>query len=149
MFEVPSASTWLFVLAAVALDGGAALVAGLIPEGWLERSREPLIGFASGVLLATTFLDVLPEVLHRLSAPTALGLVLGTLVVMVVLEWTIGHRATQRTEARRLTTVLLGADGFHNVADGAAMAAAFIASPRLAGYHGRGGIGPRSARRGR
>jgi hypothetical protein len=73
--DAPTAATRVFVLAAVALDGAAALVAGLVPDGWLERAREPLIGLASGVLLATAFLDVLPEALRDLPAATALTLV--------------------------------------------------------------------------
>ncbi|HVU51849.1 MAG TPA: ZIP family metal transporter [Polyangia bacterium] len=127
----PTATIWIWVMAAVVLDGGAALVAGLVPEGWLEAARDPLVGFAAGVLLATTFLDVLPETLRALPPQAALAIVLGTLAVMIVLEWTIGHRATSGAGARRLAAILLGADAFHNVADGAAIAAAFLASPRV------------------
>ena len=128
-----STARWIYVFVAVALDGCAALVAGVIPERWLERSREPLIGFAAGVLLATTFLDILPESLRRLSMAAVLALVLASLTVMVVLEWTIGHRGRHGPGARPggLATILLGADAFHNAADGAAIAAAFLASTRL------------------
>jgi zinc and cadmium transporter len=123
--------TWIYVFFAVALDGCAALLAGLIPEKRLERAREPLVGFAAGVLIGTALLDMLPEALAGLSAAVVLGTVVATLAAMVLLEWTIGHRVTKGTEARRLAPVLLGADGFHNAADGGAIAAAFLASPRV------------------
>jgi hypothetical protein len=70
-------ATWIYVAAAVALDGGAALVAGVIPERWLRRARGPLLGFAAGVLLGTTFLDLLPEAVGQLSAGSALAIALG------------------------------------------------------------------------
>jgi len=123
--------TWLYVFLAVALDGCAALLAGLIPERQLERAREPLVGFAAGVLIGTALLDMLPEALAGLPATTVLGTVVATLAAMVLLEWTVGHRVTSGTESRRLAPVLLGADGFHNAADGGAIAAAFLTSPRL------------------
>jgi len=37
---------WLYVFIAIVLDGCAALVAGLVPNRWLPRSRAPLVGFA-------------------------------------------------------------------------------------------------------
>lgn len=116
---------------AVAADGCAALAAGLIPEASLARAREPLVGFAAGVLVGTTFLDMLPEALAQLPALVVLGAVAATLAAMVLLEWTIGHRVTKGTGTRRLAPTLLGADGFHNAADGAAIAAAFLTSPRV------------------
>jgi len=124
-------ATWIYVAAAVALDGGAALVAGLIPENWIRRARGPLLCFAAGVLLGTTFLDLLPEAAGQLSAGPALALALLSLVTMIILEWSVGHRARAGSDRRRLATVLLGADAFHNAADGGAIGAAFLVSPRL------------------
>lgn len=121
----------IYVFVAILLDGCAALVAGLLPERWLERTREPMIGFAAGVLLGTTFLDILPEAQRQLSSPAVLGIVLASLTVMVLLEWTIGHRGKHGTGVRSIATILLGADAFHNMADGAAIAAAFFVTPRL------------------
>jgi zinc and cadmium transporter len=123
--------TWIYVFVAVALDGCAALVAGLIPEAKLARAREPLVGFTAGVLICTAFLDMLPEALAELPAVAVLAAVAATLAAMVLLEWTTGHRVTTETGPRRLALVLLGADGLHNAADGAAIAAAFVTSPRL------------------
>jgi len=125
---------WIYVFGAVVLDGGVALVAGLLPERWLERHQEQMVGFAAGVLLATTFLDLLPEAVRQLSIGSTLSLVLASLTVMIVLESTIGHRGKSGKGRRRaggFAAVLLGADAFHNAADGAAIAAAFLASMRL------------------
>jgi zinc and cadmium transporter len=90
-----------------------------------------MIGFACGVLLGTTFFDLLPEAMTQLSIPTALGTVLGSMTLMLLLEWTIGRRGTAAPGPGRLATILLGADGFHNAADGGAIGAAFLVSPRL------------------
>lgn len=126
-----SLKVWIEVFLAVALDGCAALVAGLIPEAKLARLQHPLLGFTAGVLIATAFLDLLPEALAGLPPLVALATLVGALVTMGVLEWTVGHRVTSRTGTGRLAPVLLGADAFHNAADGGAIAAAFLNSPRL------------------
>lgn len=122
---------WLEVIAAVILDGCAALVAGLIPEGKLARLQQPLIAFTAGVLMTTALLELLPEALEGLRASSVLGTLAGTLVTMTLLEWTVGHRVTRETGRGRLAPVLLAADAFHNAADGAAIAAGFLSSPRL------------------
>jgi zinc and cadmium transporter len=124
-------ATWIYVAVAIVLDGCAALVAGLIPEGWIARARMPMLGFAAGILLGTTFLDLLPEAMSQLSPATVLAVALGSLLTMVLLEWTIGHRAAAGSGRGRLAVTLLGADAFHNAADGAAIGAAFVLSPRL------------------
>jgi zinc and cadmium transporter len=119
------------VAIAIVLDGGAALVAGVIPERWLDRARVPLLGFTAGVLLATCFLDIIPEATAQIGVTSTLAAVLCSMFLMVVLEWSVGHRGARGGNARRLAAVLLGADAFHNTADGAAIAAAFLSSTRL------------------
>jgi len=54
--------------------------------------------------------------------------VLASLVSMLILEWAL--RGRPRREGG-LAGVLLGADAIHNIADGAAITAAFMISPRL------------------
>lgn len=130
-----SPSTVAYVVLAVILDGGAALIAGLLPERALERARQPLVGFAAGVLMGTTFLDLLPEALEQAPAGRGvlpvLAVVLGVLVLMLIVEWAL--RGRPERQAAGLAGVLLGADAIHNVADGAAIAAAFLIAPRLGG----------------
>ena len=122
--------TAIYIALAILLDGGAALVSGLIPERALVVARQPLVGFAAGVLLGTTFLDLLPEALARSGGQggLVLGVVLASLVSMLILEWALRGRPRRQGG---LAGVLLGADAVHNIADGAAIMAAFMVSPRL------------------
>jgi len=122
---------WIEVFVAVVLDGGVALVAGLIPEGRVARLQQPLVGLTAGILIGTALLDFLPEAVAGGGNFMVFGTLAGTLVTMAVLEWTVGHRVTSNTRPRRLAQVLLGADALHNAADGGAIAAAFLTSPRL------------------
>jgi zinc and cadmium transporter len=122
--------TILYVVAAVVADGCAALTGGLLPERWLERSRGVLVGFAAGVLLGTTLLDLLPGSLAEASGVVVFASILGSLSAMAFLEWAIGRRSPG-SSGKRLAATLLGADAFHNMADGAAIAASFLVTPRL------------------
>ena len=70
--------TWLYVFLAVALDGCAALLAGLIPERQLERAR--------GTFLHIAEVDLVPTVIgkgpsRRRRAEAVLTFVLGLAVV--------------------------------------------------------------------
>ncbi|HVV51217.1 MAG TPA: ZIP family metal transporter [Polyangia bacterium] len=123
--------TIAYVAAAVVADGCAGLVGALVPERRLERSRHALLGFASGVLLGTTFLDLLPEAFGAAPRGAVLGLIATSFAVMAGLEWALGRRRLDTLKGGRLAAMLLGADAFHNAADGAAIAASFLVSPRL------------------
>jgi zinc and cadmium transporter len=124
--------TWLYVFLAVAVDGCAGLVGGLLKERWLIKWRPILLGFAAGVLLGTAFLDLLPEALKQSAPPVVVGVVLASVAVMAVLQRALGDRGRPvGTSGGRLAVRLLGADALHNAADGAAIAAAFVVSPRL------------------
>ena len=54
----------------------------------------------------------------------------GSVSAMAFLEWALGRRSP-RSSGTRLAATLLGADAFHNTADGAAIAASFLVSARL------------------
>jgi len=122
--------TVLYVVLAVVADGCAALTGGLLPERWLERGRSVLVGFAAGVLLGTTLLDLLPGALAEASGGVVFLSIVGSVSAMAFLEWAIGRRSPASSGAR-LAATLLGADAFHNTADGGAIAASFLISPRL------------------
>ena len=122
--------TLIYVTLAVVADGCAALVGGLLPERWLARNRGTLVGFASGVLLGTTFLDLLPEARAAASLETVVISVLASFAVMGAIEWAVGRRK-HSTSGGRLAAMLLGADAFHNTTDGAVIAASFLISTRL------------------
>jgi len=126
-----SASPYLFIGLAVIADGLAGLAGGLLSERWLMKRQAGLIGFAAGAILAATFLDVLPEALAT-SGSTAFPWAFGGLVAFAILEWQLGHHHHQGGQGsyRSLPVSLLLSDALHNAGDGAAVAAAFLISPR-------------------
>lgn len=123
--------TLAYVAAAVVADGCAGLVGALVPERRLDQSRPLLLGFACGVLLGTTFLNLLPEAFASAPRWAVLGVIATSLAIMAAIEWALGRRRLETLEGKRLAAMLLGADAFHNAADGAAIAASFLVSPRL------------------
>ncbi len=123
--------TIAYVTVAVVADGCAGLAGAFVPERRLERSRQALLGFAVGVLLGTTFLDLLPEAFAGASPTVVCGVIAGSFAIMASLEWVLGRRPRGSLTGGRLAGMLLGADAFHNAADGAAIAASFLISPRL------------------
>jgi zinc and cadmium transporter len=102
-----------------------------------QRAELVLLSFAAGVLLATTFLELLPEATTRARAPG--NIFVATLVAMIgffLLERLLHgfhvhddeHRDHQVGSPPYL--ILIG-DGLHNFIDGVAIAASFAASPAL------------------
>ena len=120
---------WWIILA-VLVDGAAGLAGGLFPEGWLKRHLSALVGFAAGALIAAVFLDVLPESIARLHR-AALDWAFGGFVGLAILEWAIGQHHHGGGRRAALPPSLLLSDALHNVGDGIAIAAAFLASPRV------------------
>ena len=125
-------TTWLWVTAAVIVDGAAALVGGLLPDRWLTRYRPALLGFASGALLAAALLDIVPDALDQGGA-AIWPWVLGGMVVLAAARWFIGtHDHHHHGQAPTpVPYALLGSDAVHNFGDGIAIAAAFTTSVRL------------------
>jgi zinc and cadmium transporter len=91
-----------------------------------------LVSFATGTLLATALLELLPHAIEHIGAVPSLSLVLGGLVLFFILErlmiWrhchVIGHCETHRTAG---LLILIG-DTLHNFVDGIVLAAAFLSS---------------------
>lgn len=117
------------IAAAIVADGAAALVSAFLPETSLRRHRLALLGFALGVLVGTTALDLLPAAVGETRPVTALLVVLASGAAMAFVERGVGWFGGRRTS--RVAWMLLGADGLHNAADGAAIAAAFLLSVPL------------------
>jgi zinc and cadmium transporter len=128
----PLTATHLFIALAVAADGLAGLVGGLLSERWLQRHQAALVGFAAGALLGAAFLDVLPEAFDALGQKALPWAFVGFLVFLVM-EWLAGHHHHREigTTPSTLPASLLASDALHNVADGAALASAFLISPRV------------------
>jgi zinc and cadmium transporter len=122
--------TWLWVTAAVIVDGAAALVGGLLPDRWLERYRPALLGFASGALLAVALLDLVPEALEQ-AGPAIWPWLLGGMLVLAAIEWFVGTHDHHGHGVTPVPYALLASDAVHNFGDGIAIAAAFTTSMRI------------------
>ena len=110
-------------------------------ELWNERTEMRLLSFAAGVLLATIFLDLLPEATassgHDREVCVA---VLAAMVSMFMLERVLqrdhahSHAPAQGPSDRRPTPsryfIVIG-DGIHSMVDGIVIATAFIADQRI------------------
>lgn len=98
-----------------------------------EKHITSLVSFAAGVMLASAFFDLLPEASEG-GTPSAIyqfvfiGIVSFFLLERFVL-W-FHHHDDGHGKKPSALLVLFG-DGFHNIIDGVAIAAAFIASPIL------------------
>jgi len=121
---------WLFTALALLGTGAAGLAGGLLPERWLVRHSSGLIGFAAGALLAAAFLDVLPESVQSLGSVALTWAFVG-FVASTIVEWLLGHHHLHEKRPATLPLTLLTSDALHNLADGAAIAAAFLISPRV------------------
>lgn len=120
-------------VSAISLVGALTLV--LRPDT-LRRAQMWLISFAAGGLLGDALLHLLPEIAeHYGGLPTrAVGTVLGGILAFFVLErvlhWHHAHIPTEDVTHPVAVTNLVG-DALHNFVDGAVMAGAFLASPKL------------------
>jgi len=98
------------------------------------RAEAFLLSFAAGVLLATTFLELIPEAVHRGHEDdhnifaAALVAMIGFFFLERVLQGFHVHEDSDVVPSRYL--ILVG-DGVHNFIDGVAIAASFAASPEL------------------
>lgn len=120
---------WLWIGLAVAADGAAALVCGLIPDRVLERYRPAMLGFAAGTLLASGLVELLPEAIEH-TGPLAFVWAVATMLVLGAIELASARRSRHR-DRPVIPMALLGSDALHNLADGMAIAAAFLVSTRL------------------
>jgi len=121
---------WLWVAAAVVVDGAAALVGGLLPDRWLNRHRPLMMGFAAGALLAAALLDMVPEAIASRGV-LVLPWLLGSMVALAGFEWLLGVHDHHEHGKNPLPYALLASDAFHNFGDGIAIAAAFLSSTHL------------------
>jgi zinc and cadmium transporter len=102
-----------------------------------ERLDLALLSFAAGILLATSFLELIPEAVarHRGEANVFIA-ALVAMIVFFLLEWYLHgfHSHSDEPHTHHLASsgwlVLIG-DGLHNFIDGIAIAASFAVSPEL------------------
>ncbi len=133
------------VLASVGALAPAGLVL-LLSEDVRARLTPYLLSFATGTVLATALIGLLPEAMEQASVRTVSFTVLGGVVVFFVLEslviWRHAHadghghahhpgEHQHALSAIKPATLILIGDAVHNFVDGVAVAAAFLASPAL------------------
>lgn len=123
----------LWIGLALTANAATAVVGALLSERVLHAYLDALVAFAAGALLGAVLLDVLPEAVE-LGGPDVLRWTLLGYVGPALLGWAVGshHHHGDADHAHPPTTpaVLLASDGLHNAVDGAAIAAAFLASPQ-------------------
>ncbi|MBI5051419.1 ZIP family metal transporter [Candidatus Micrarchaeota archaeon] len=94
-----------------------------------------LISLATGTLLGSAFLDLLPESLEKIDVKFGLVLTLSGIVVFFIIEklihWHHHHNHKHEKEEKPLAYLSLIGDGVHNFFDGAAIAASFMVDPQI------------------
>lgn len=117
-----------------------------VHESYLRRSMSAFVGLAAGALLGDAFIHLIPESLKVIGGDVQFGLaVLGGISVFFILEKVFrwhhahhgveeehsGHEHYERGDHSHVASLVLVADGIHNVIDGAVIAASFLVSPAL------------------
>lgn len=136
------------IVLATVLGGFLSLaVAGLIIAGLPQRWLPRLVGFATGVLLAVAFLDVLPEAIEGQAGPHS---IFATLLIGIVAFFGLERIALWRhahpdegdkvelhshhhhhTIGKDTVLSVMVGDSFHNLVDGVMLAATFLVNPAL------------------
>jgi zinc and cadmium transporter len=138
----------LVQIIAATLAGGvlSVLAAAAVSFTALERWGPRLVAFAVGMLLATAFVELLPEAANTLELEQVLGTCLAGILAFFALEkialWRHEHAgpsAEPRGGHKPAGMMILVGDGVHNFVDGVVLAAAFLADPVL-GWTAAAGI---------
>lgn len=124
-----------FIGSILSLVGGFVLLSKKI---WRGETTVHLLAFAAGVMIATSFLDLLPEALKEsASDPNIFLAALIGLVVFFFLERALisfhPHEKDNLEEAKQesLVKLVLFGDGVHNFIDGFVIASSFFVSIEL------------------
>lgn len=147
--SLPEESTWWFVIWMGLLGSLGALIPAavvlFISDGWRHRIMPYLLSYATGTMLATAVIGLIPEALEHISIYEMGISLLAGLVLFFVLEWTVIWRHSHGEEpghdhhapghghsvGKQTGMLILIGDAVHNTADGIAIGAACAASPGL------------------
>jgi zinc and cadmium transporter len=126
--------TVLWWILTVTLIGSVGAILGasfilLFPAVRLKALVSPLVSYATGTLLGSAFLGMLPKALQR-SSPLSISVaVLSGILLFFLLEklviWRHCHEEACEVHTRAGPLILFG-DAFHNLVDGVVITAAFL-----------------------
>jgi zinc and cadmium transporter len=91
------------------------------------------VPFAAGVLLAVSFLDLLPEAVGEIGEK-AFPIILTVFVVLFLIEkflFHLHHHNGSEHDKKDIVPLVIFGDTIHNLLDGVAIGASFLASPSL------------------
>ena len=118
------------VISLISLIGGLLLLAN---RSFTQKLPIYLVGFAAGVMLATSFFDLLPEAFRQTTNGNIFSLTLLGIITFFFMErfvlWFHHHDDTHN--AKPTTVLIILGDGLHNIFDGVAIAASFMTSPAI------------------
>lgn len=116
-----------FLGSVVSLVGGIIL---LIREKWVLKTSHILMSFAAGVLLGTSFFDLLPEALEMGKNVDIFFWALVGMLFFFLLErffyWFHHHHEHKDKETKPTVQLIILGDSIHNFIDGAIIAATFL-----------------------
>ncbi len=92
-----------------------------------------LISFAAGVILATAFLDILPEAIEKGGESTFLLALIGLVTFFLIEDFVLHfhHHEGHEHSLKSVVPLLVFSDTMHNFVDGIVITASFIADPAL------------------
>jgi zinc and cadmium transporter len=130
---------WTAVLAlSIAGSVGGLLVTSLLllaGRAALDRAVPWLVSFAVGTLLGAALLNLVPEALESLAAPTALGTLLAGIITFFILEkmvlWRHCHGDEECHVHQSTVPLVIIGDAVHTFVDGIVIAAATLTSVPL------------------
>lgn len=113
------------------LSGGIIL---LSKKEWAKKLSLHAVPFAAGVMLAVSFLDLLPEAIEESSVEAVFPVVLAVMVAAFFFEQFFVHFHHHEEHKRTLKTslpLIVAGDTIHNFVDGLTIAAAYLTQPSL------------------
>ncbi|MEN6321117.1 MAG: ZIP family metal transporter [Syntrophaceae bacterium] len=128
----------IWILAFTLLGSIGAIIGASFVLVLKDKHRSVLIpsfvSYATGTLLGSAFLGMIPKALHHSSYLSVSAMILVGIILFFLLEklviWRHCHKENCETHTRAGPLILIG-DAFHNFIDGVVIATAFLSDIRL------------------